>query len=129
LEERFSMKFRIDHVNINVTDLEKTLAFYDIALGLKELKRIEASDGSFILVFIGNEETNMRIELTWLRDKEGKYDLGDNETHIALKVDNFEEAYEHHRQMGCICYENKQMGIYFIEDPDGYWLEILPQNK
>lgn len=123
------MKFRIDHVNINVTDLEKTLAFYDIALGLKELKRIEASDGSFILVFIGNEETNMRIELTWLRDKEGKYDLGDNETHIALKVDNFEEAYEHHRQMGCICYENKQMGIYFIEDPDGYWLEILPQNK
>jgi len=129
LEERFSMKFRIDHVNINVTDLEKTLAFYDKALGLKELKRIEASDGSFILVFIGNEETNMRIELTWLRDKEGKYDLGDNETHIALKVDNFEEAYEHHRQMGCICYENKQMGIYFIEDPDGYWLEILPQNK
>lgn len=123
------MEFRIDHININVTDLEKSLSFYNEALGLKELRRKEASDGSFILVFIGNSNSPVNIELTWLRDKEGSYDLGDNETHIAFKVDNFEEAYAHHQKMGCICYENKLMGIYFIEDPDGYWLEIVPERK
>jgi lactoylglutathione lyase len=31
--------------------------------------------------------------------------------------------------MGCVCYENKAMGLYFIEDPDGYWIEILPEKK
>lgn len=36
-----------------------------------------------------------------------------------------EAAYALHRAMGCIVYENKKMGVYFIEDPDGYWLEIL----
>jgi lactoylglutathione lyase len=123
------MEFRIDHININVADLEKSLAFYKEALGLNEIRRHEASDGSFILVYIGNSKSPISIELTWLRDKEGGYDLGDNETHIAFKVDNYEEAYEHHKKMGCICYENKAMGIYFIEDPDGYWLEVVPEKK
>jgi lactoylglutathione lyase len=123
------MEFRIDHININVTDLEKSLAFYSEALGLKEIRRHQASDGSFILVYIGNSKSPISIELTWLRDKEGRYELGDNETHIAFKVDNYEEAYELHKKMGCICYENKAMGIYFIEDPDGYWLEIVPERK
>lgn len=123
------MEFRIDHVNINVKDLEKSLAFYNEALGLKEVKRKEASDGSFILVYIGNSKSNISIELTWLRDKEGSYDLGDNESHIAFKVHDYEKAYAHHRKMGCICFENNTMGIYFIEDPDGYWLEIVPERK
>ncbi|HHU48958.1 MAG TPA: lactoylglutathione lyase [Clostridiales bacterium] len=123
------MEFRIDHININVTDLEKSLAFYSEALGLREIRRHEASDGSFILVYIGNDKSPISIELTWLRDKEGSYELGDNETHIAFKVDNYEEAYENHKKMGCICFENKAMGIYFIEDPDGYWLEVVPGKK
>lgn len=123
------MKFRIDHNNINVTDLEKSVAFYQKALGLQEIRRKEAKDGSFTLVFMGDGITNHKIELTWLRDKEGPYNLGDNESHIAFIVDDFDAAYALHKDMGCICYENKAMGLYFIEDPDGYWIEIIPEKR
>jgi len=121
--------FKIDHYNINVTDLEKSIAFYQKALGLKEIKRMEAEDGSFIIVFLSDNSNSQKIELTYLRDKEGKYDLGDNESHIAFITDDYDEAYKLHKEMGCICYENKKMGIYFIEDPDGYWLEIIPERR
>lgn len=123
------MNFKIDHYNINVTDLEKSLTFYKNALGLKEERRKNAEDGSFILAFLGDGSTSQRIELTWLRDKEGKYDLGDNESHIAFITDDYDAAYKFHKEMGCICYENKSMGIYFIEDPDGYWLEIIQVKR
>ncbi len=123
------MNFRIDHNNINVTDLDKSVAFYKKALGLKEVRRKDAKDGSFTLVFMGDGITDHKIELTWLRDKEGPYNLGDNESHIAFKVDDYDAAYALHKEMGCICYENKAMGLYFIEDPDGYWIEIIPEKR
>ncbi|TDT51045.1 VOC family protein [Fonticella tunisiensis] len=123
------MKFTFDHNNINVLDLEKSLAFYKEALGLVEVRRYEPEDKSFILVYLGDGTTNHKLELTWLRDRKEPYDLGDNEFHIALVVDDFEAAYEHHKKMGCICYENKDMGIYFINDPDDYWIEIVPAKK
>jgi lactoylglutathione lyase len=120
------MKFTLAHSNINVCDLEKSLEFYKTALGMEEVRRHKADDGSFELVFISDKSTQYQIELTWLRDKEGPYELGDNESHIAFFVDDMKEAHELHEKMGCICYENKGMGLYFIEDPDGYWLEIMP---
>ena len=123
------MKYRIDHVNLNVTDLEKSLEFYDKALGLKLIRRNDAEDGSFSLAFISDESRSFCIELTWLRDKEGAYELGDNETHIALCPSDFDAAHAMHSQMCVICFENKSMGLYFIEDPDGYWLEIFPERK
>ncbi|HBR02511.1 MAG TPA: lactoylglutathione lyase [Ruminiclostridium sp.] len=122
------MPFQINHTNLNVKDLNQSVAFYEKALDLKVVKRKEAQDGSFILAFLGDGKTSGQIELTWLKDKEGLYDLGDNETHIAFIADNFDEAYARHKEMGCICFENKKMGIYFIEDPDGYWLEIIPSR-
>jgi lactoylglutathione lyase len=124
------MNFRFVHNNFNVTDLDKSLAFYKEALGLVEVRRKEAADGSFILVFLGDGESKHQLELTWLRNWEkGTYNLGDNEFHLAFQTDDLEAAREKHREMGCICYENKQMGIYFISDPDGYWLEIVPVRK
>ncbi|MCL2059839.1 MAG: VOC family protein [Oscillospiraceae bacterium] len=120
------MKFRIDHVNLNVTDMDKSLAFYEKALGLKLVRKNDAKDGSFVLAFITDDAGLFNIELTWLRDKEGRYELGDNETHIAFRPDDYDAAHELHSQMGVICYENASMGLYFIEDPDGYWLEICP---
>jgi lactoylglutathione lyase len=120
------MNFKINHSNINVKDLDKSVEFYEKALNLKVARRKDAPDGSFSLVFLSDGTTPAQIELTWLRDKEGPYNLGDNESHIAFTVDNFNEAHELHKNMGCICFENKSMGIYFIEDPDGYWLEIIP---
>ena len=123
------MKFTLAHSNINVCDLEKSLEFYKKALGLAEVRRHKSADGSFELAFIADNSAQHQIELTWLRDKEGAYDLGDNESHIAFIVDDIKEAHDLHEKMGCICYENKGMGLYFIEDPDGYWLEIIPANR
>lgn len=120
------MKFQFAHNNINVLDLERSLTFYQEALGLKEIRRHVQEDGDFILVYLGDEVTSHSLELTWLRDRTEPYNLGENEFHLAFVVDDFEAAYQHHKQMGCICYENKSMGIYFINDPDNYWLEIVP---
>ncbi|SHI22453.1 VOC family protein [Desulfosporosinus lacus] len=120
------MKFRFDHNNINVFNLEKSLKFYKEALGLIEVKRHVQADGEFILVYLGDGDTQHSLELTWLRDRTETYNLGENEFHVAFMVDDFEAAYQHHKKMGCICYENKEMGIYFINDPDNYWVEIIP---
>lgn len=123
------MQFTFNHYNYNVLNLEKSIRFYEEALGLKEIRRKEAGDGSFILVYLGDGTTGFSLELTWLRDWERPYNLGDNEIHLAFRVDDYEAAYRKHKEMGCICYENPGMGIYFINDPDGYWLEIVPERK
>ena len=123
------MNFKIAHTNINVFDLEKSLAFYKEALGMEPTRRKQSKDGSFELAFISDGASKHMLELTWLRDQKTPYDLGDNETHIAFTIDDYTAAYAHHDKMGCICYENKEMGLYFIEDPDGYWIEIIPEKR
>ncbi len=123
------MKFKMVHENYNVKDLDVSLAFYKEALGLTEVRRNVAADGSFIIVYVANEESDFQLELTWLRDMDRPYDLGDCEFHLAFRVDDYEAAHAKHKEMGCICFENPKMGIYFITDPDGYWLEVLPTRK
>ena len=123
------MKFQFAHNNFNVLDLERSLAFYREALGLEEVRRHEAADGSFVLVFLGDGKTPHQLELTWMKDRLEPYNLGDNEFHLAFRVDDFDEAHRLHEKMGCICFENKKMGIYFINDPDDYWLEIIPGKR
>lgn len=120
------MKFKMVHENYNVRDLDKSLAFYEKALGLTENRRTYADDGSFIIVFISNDQADFEMELTWLRDHPQPYDIGEKEFHFAFYADDYEAAHKMHEEMGCIIYENHKMGLYFIEDPDGYWLEILP---
>lgn len=120
------MKFKFIHNNFNVMDLEKSLAFYREALGLEEVRRINGPDGQFIIVYLSDGETAHNLELTWLRDRKEPYSLGDNEFHLAFRVDDFTAALAKHKAMGCVCYENEAMGIYFIVDPDGYWLEVVP---
>lgn len=123
------MEFHFAHNNFNVLDLEKSLAFYQKALGLREMRRKKADDGGFILVFLGDGKTAHLLELTWLKDRKERYDLGENEFHLAFSTPDYEAAHRLHKEMGCICYENQKMGIYFIEDPDGYWLEIVPERR
>lgn len=120
------MKFKMIHENYNVYDLGRSMEFYKKALGLKEVRRITAKDDSFIIVYLANEESDFQLELTWMRDMDRPYNLGDCEFHLAFRTDDFEAAHALHKEMGCICFENEAMGIYFIQDPDGYWLEILP---
>ena len=121
------MKFEMYHENYNVSDLEKSLKFYEEALGLKEKRRNVKDD--FTIVFIGNDESTFELELTWLKDHPQPYDLGECEFHLAFRTDDYEAAHKLHEEMGCICYENPAMGIYFITDPDGYWLEVVPTRK
>ena len=123
------MKFTMIHENYNVADLQRSLAFYEKALGLTEKRRKTAPDGSFIIVYVGNEESDFELELTWLKDHPQNYNLGECEFHLAFRTDDFEAAHKKHAELGCICFENHAMGIYFIQDPDGYWLEIVPTRK
>lgn len=122
------MNFKFAHNNINVLDLNSSLEFYEKALGLKETRRITPEHGEFIIVYLGDNTTPHLLELTWLRDWDRPYNLGDNEFHLAFITDDYEVAYQKHKEMNCICFENPSMGIYFINDPDGYWLEILPSR-
>lgn len=123
------MRFRFAHNNINVLDIEKSIEFYGKALNLSVAQRKKAPDGSFELVYLGDGTSEHKLELTWLKDRSNPYDLGDNEIHLAFKTDDMQSAHKLHSEMGCICYENKKMGIYFISDPDGYWLEIIPMVR
>ncbi len=120
------MKFTMYHTCITVLDLEKSMKFYEEALGLKEVRRIEAADGSSKIVFLETEGSLCQLELTWYADREEAYNLGDNEIHIGFRTDDYEASLAKHRQMGCVCFENPKFGVYFIEDPDGYWMEIVP---
>jgi lactoylglutathione lyase len=122
------MEFRFLHNNINVFDLDRSIRFYEKALGLKEVHRIEGEGGNFIIVYLGDGVSVHQLELTWLRDRETAYHLGDNEFHLAFETDDFDRALKMHQEMGVVVYENPDMGIYFIADPDGYWVEILPDN-
>ncbi len=122
------IKSRFDHFNFNVLDLNRSIHFYEKALGLKEVRRMEAKDGSFILVYMGEEKTGFLLELTWMQDRKEPYDLGEGEFHLCMRVPgDYDEVRAYHKQMDCVCYENTDMGLYFIADPDGYWIEILPE--
>ena len=121
------MTFKLIHTNFNVVDVKRSAAFYAQALGLEETHRKEKE--GFVLVYLADAPGGVELELTQLYDHPAPYELGENETHIAFAVDDFDAAYALHQQMGCICYENKEMGLYFIEDPDGYWIEILPAER
>ena len=117
---------QFQHFNFNVLDLDKSLDFYRQALGLEPVRVKDADDGSFRLVYLGDGRTDFQLELTWLRDRTEPYNLGECEFHLALRADDYEAAHQRHAEMGCICFENPEMGIYFITDPDGYWIEIIP---
>ena len=122
---------RFYHFNFNVVDLDRSLEFYRQALGLTPVRTKQAQDGSFRLVFLGDEKgSDFQLELTWLRDRGDKpYDLGECEFHLAFRTDEYDALYQRHKAMGCVCYENPAMGVYFITDPDGYWIEIVPEKK
>lgn len=123
------MNYTFNHFNFNVCDLKRSLAFYKEALGLDVIKEKKAEDGSFILAYLGDGKSDFSLELTWLKDHPQKYDLGEEEFHLAFIVDDYEASLKKHKEMECVCFINREMGIYFINDPDGYWIEIVPSKR
>jgi lactoylglutathione lyase len=114
------------HNNINVANIKESIAFYEKALGLKETRR---KDGNgFTIVYMGDGVGEHLLELTELDEHPQKYNLGENEFHLAFETAEYEEALALHKEMGCVIYENPEMGIYFIVDPDGYWMEVVPKR-
>lgn len=122
------MKAKMVHRCIHVLDLEASLAFYKEALGFDVLRRMGPEDGSWENVFIGNDLAPFEVELTWNRGRTEPYDNGGRDTHLAVTVPDIEQAHELHERMGCIVHENTAMGLYFIADPDGCWVEVLQEK-
>ena len=114
--------FRFNHFNFNVLDLERSLRFYSEALGLSPVRERETD--SYRLVFLGDGAGDFALELTYLFDRTEPYDLGEQEFHLAFAADDFDAAYEKHLAMGCVVQESNGR-FYFLEDPDGYWIEII----
>ena len=72
----------------------------------------------FIIAYLSNNVSDFELELTWLKDHPQPYNLGECEFHLAFQAEDYEAAHKKHEEMGCICFENEAMGIYFIVDPD-----------
>ena len=118
--------YRFNHFNFNVFNLDKSLAFYREALGLSPIRTVENDD--FTLVFLGDGSGNFSLELTYLKNRTAPYDLGEGEYHLAFTAENMDAARKKNEEMGVVVFVNEAMGIYFIADPDGYWIEIIPQR-
>jgi lactoylglutathione lyase len=121
------MFFKLEHNCIYVTDMEKSLAFYEKALDLKVLRR-KGSD-ALDIAFIGNENSAQQVEVIFEKGRQGPYNLGDRSTHFALRTDDIEAARAKHRAMGCIDHEVPEFGVYYLKDPDGYLVEVMPVRK
>ena len=94
------MNFKMIHENYNVSDLDKSIKFYNEALDLHEVRRKTTDD--FIIVYLSNDVSDFELELTWLKEHPQPYDLGECEFHLAFRADDYEAAYKKHKEMGCI---------------------------
>ena len=127
---------RVLHTMIRVGDLDRSLKFYTDVLGMKLLRRKEYPDGKFTLAFVGYgpELAHAVIELTYNWDTH-QYDLGNGYGHVALEVDDVYKACEDIRKRGGkVTREPGPMKhgstvIAFVEDPDGYKIELIQKNS
>jgi lactoylglutathione lyase len=127
---------RLLHTMIRVGDLQKSIDFYTNVLGMRLLRQKDYPEGRFTLAFVGygDESENTAIELTHNWDTE-QYELGEGFGHLAIEVDDVYAATQRIRDMGGkIIRDAGPMNagttiIAFVEDPDGYQIELLgPKN-
>ncbi len=126
-------RYRLAHTMLRVKDLEKSLDFYTRILGMKVLRQKEYPDGKFTNTFVGYgpEETHPAIELTYNWDQEEAYDLGNGWGHVALEVPDVYATCETLAEAGAKItrppgpMKHGTRVIAFVEDPDGYKVELL----
>lgn len=124
------MKYKLEHGCIRVMDLNKSMEFYEKALGLKEVRRKDFPEWKFTLVYLSDEKGSFEIELTYNYDQETPYELGNGFSHFALTVEDLEGSHEFHKSMDLEVGDlkglpNERPMFYFIKDPDGYAIEII----
>jgi lactoylglutathione lyase len=107
--------------------MARTVEFYEKALGLKELRRKGTAEME--IVFIGNDESSQQVEVIHETGRTKPYEHGENSVHFALRTDDIDAARAKHTKMGCIDHEVPAFGVYYIKDPDGYLVEIMPVRK
>jgi lactoylglutathione lyase len=126
---------RLLHTMIRVNNLEESLAFYRNALGMKVLRQKDYPDGKFTLAFVGygDERDSTVIELTYNWDK-SSYNHGDAFGHIAIGVDDIYRTCQELKNKGVKVVREPgpmkfgQTVIAFIEDPNGYKIELIEQK-
>lgn len=124
------MDYKMLHTCIRVMDLEKSLRFYQEALGLKETRRKDFPEDKFTLVFLSDASGNYELELTYNYNPDKPYEIGNGFSHIAVSVANLEGSREKHEEMGYKV--TRLMGLpgekpryYFVTDPDGFEVEVI----
>lgn len=122
--------YEIVHMCIRVMDLEKSLKFYQEAMGFHETRRKDFPEDAFTLVYLSDASEQFEIELTYNYNPEKPYEIGNGYSHLAVVVEDLEASHEKHAKMG---YQvTKLMGLpgsppkfYFLDDPDGYSIEVI----
>jgi lactoylglutathione lyase len=122
------------HTMIRVLDEARSVSFYETAFGLKVAERLDFPD--FTLVYLSNEETPFEVELTINKDRTTAYELGDGYGHVAVSVDDLDSEHARFTAAGLaprkIVEFNRDGGLFarffFIEDPDGYKIEVLQRH-
>ena len=103
------MKFKMIHENYNVSDLDRSIKFYNEALDLHEVRRTTTDD--FIIVYLSNNVSDFELELTWLKDHPQPYNLGECEFHLAFQAEDYEAAHKKHEEMA---FSNKPLNYIGI---------------
>jgi lactoylglutathione lyase len=122
------------HTMIRVLDEARSVSFYDKAFGLKVAERLDFPD--FTLVYLSNEETPFEVELTINKDRTTPYQLGDGYGHVAVSVADIEREHARFTAAGLsprkIVEFNRDGRLFarffFVEDPDGYKIEVLQRH-
>ena len=122
------MKTTFKQAGIYVTDMQRSIEWYEKVLHLHMVRRLNDLD-DWDLVFMADEDETGELELIYDPSHPARYELGENPVHVGFQVANFLEALEEHRKLGEKFVKlNLEKEFYFLEDPDGYWMEIYPKS-
>ncbi|AEF93657.1 Glyoxalase/bleomycin resistance protein/dioxygenase [Desulfotomaculum nigrificans CO-1-SRB] len=128
-----SQKYKFVHACIRVLDLDKSIKFYEDALGMQVSRRRDYPEYKFTLVYMKLPGDNFELELTYNYDRQEPYTIGDGYSHFAVVVDDLEASYKRHKEAGYTVGNIKKLsgeasgGYYFLTDPDGYRTEIIQE--
>ncbi len=128
------MSYKMIHTCIRVMDLEKSLQFYEEALGLTEGSRKDFPEKGFTLVYLRDGSSNFELELTYNYGQDKPYEIGNGYGHLAVETEDLRASHAKHQAKG---YQITQlMGLpgsepayYFITDPDGYRVEVMKVSE